>query len=102
MVLKISYTNKESLMKRRIRIEIAKRAKEHVASHNIKVKEILSLFDKNYFVKREGRRYRLIGMAKGGRVLALILEKKEDQFILVTARDATKAEKALYKRKRNN
>jgi uncharacterized DUF497 family protein len=86
-------------MKRRIRIEITDRVKEHIASHNIKAKEVLSLFDQNYFVRREGNRYKFIGETDERRILALILEKKQDRFTLVTARDATKTEKALYKKK---
>jgi len=86
-------------MKKRVRIEITDRVKEHIASHNVNVKEVLTLFDKNYFVRREGRRYRLIGKTEERRVLALLMERKQDRFILVTARDATKTEKALYKKK---
>ena len=50
-------------------------------------------------MRREGKRYKLIGETEEGRILALILEKRQDRFTLVTARDATKTEKALYKKK---
>jgi hypothetical protein len=38
-------------MKSRIRIEITKRAKEHISSHNVRVEEVITLFERDYFVK---------------------------------------------------
>ncbi len=86
-------------MKRRIRIDITEGAKRHIASHNVKAEEVLSIFERDYFVRREGRRYELLGRTREGRVLALFLEKGKDEFTLITARDATKTEKGLYKKK---
>jgi uncharacterized DUF497 family protein len=86
-------------MKRRIRIEITEGAKRHIASHNVRAEEVITIFERDYFVKREGKRYELIGRTKDGRFLALFMEKKKDKFKLVTARDATKTEKELYKKK---
>ncbi|MEA2033071.1 MAG: hypothetical protein U9N41_05760 [Euryarchaeota archaeon] len=86
-------------MKRRMRIEITGRAKKHIASHNVRAEEVLTIFERDYFVKREGKRYELIGKTRNGRFLALFLEKEKDKFKLVTARDATKTEKELYKKK---
>ena len=86
-------------MKTRIRIEITEGAKEHIVSHNVRVEEVLTIFERNYFVKRKGKRYELIGRTRGGRFLALFLEKGKDKFKLITARDATKTEKELYKKK---
>ncbi|MBA5942291.1 MAG: BrnT family toxin [Methanophagales archaeon] len=86
-------------MKRRIRIEITEGAKKHIASHNVRAEEVITIFERNYFVKREGKRYELIGRTRDGRFLALFMEKGKDKFKLVTARDATKTEKELYKKK---
>jgi len=86
-------------MKRRIRIELTEVAKKHIASHNVRAREILIIFEQDYFVKREGKRYELIGRTSGGRFLALFLEKENDTFKLITARDAKKAKKGLYKKK---
>lgn len=86
-------------MKRRMRIEITEKVKKHIASHNVRAEEVLTIFERDYFVKREGKRYELIGKTRNGRFLALFLEKEKDKFKLVTARDATKTEKELYKKK---
>ena len=86
-------------MKKRIRIEITEGAKKHIASHNVRAEEVLTIFERDYFVKREGKRYELIGRTRNGRFLALFLEKEKDTFKLITARDATKAEIELYKKK---
>ena len=85
-------------MKRRIRIEITVGAKRHIASHNVRAEEVLTIFEQDYFVKREGKRYELLARTREGRVLALFLEKEKDKFTLITARDATKTEKELYKK----
>ena len=86
-------------MKGRVRIEITELVKKHIGSHNVKAEEVLTIFERDYFVKREGKRYGLIGRTRGGRLLALFLEKEKDKFKLITARDATKTEKELYKKK---
>jgi|LGVF01.1.fsa_nt_gb uncharacterized DUF497 family protein len=86
-------------MKGQIRIEITEVAKKHIASHNVRTEEILTILERDYFVKREGKRYELIGRTRDGRFLALFLEKGKDKFKLITARDATKTEKELYKKK---
>ena len=86
-------------MKRRIRIEITEGAKRHIASHNVRAEEVLTIFEQDYFVKRDGKRYELLARTREGRVLALFLEKEKDKFTLITARDATKTEKELYKKK---
>jgi uncharacterized DUF497 family protein len=83
----------------KIIIEITEGAKRHIASHNVRAEEVMTIFEQNYFVKREGRRYELLARTREGRVLALFLEKGKDKFTLITARDATKTEKELYKKK---
>lgn len=86
-------------MKKRIRIGITEGAKRHIARHGVRAEEVLTIFEQDYFVKRDGKRYELIGRTRDGRFLALFLEKEKDKFKLITARDATKTEKELYKKK---
>lgn len=86
-------------MKGRIRVELTERAKRHIARHGVKAEEVLTIFEQDYFVKKEGTRYELIGRTRDGRFLALFLSKEEDKFILITARDATKTERGLYRKK---
>ncbi len=86
-------------MKRRIRVELTERAKHYIIKHGVNTEEIISVFQHDYFVKRQGKRYTVIGKTRSGRLLTLILEKMAARFVLITARDATKAEKELYRRK---
>ena len=89
-------------MKRRIGIEITKRAGEHIASHNVRAEAVLTIFERVYFVKREGRRYELLGRTREGRFLALFLEKEKNKFKLITARDGgmrQKQKKSYIQRK---
>lgn len=86
-------------MKKRIRIEITEGAERHITRHGVRAEEVLTIFEQDYFVKREGKGYELIGRTRDGRFLALFLEKEKDEFKLITASDATKTEKELYKKK---
>ena len=86
-------------MKMRLRIEITEGAKRHIANHNVRAEDVITIFERDYFVKRGGKRYELIGRTRAGRFLTLFMEKEKDKFKLITARDATKAEKELYKKK---
>lgn len=61
----------------KIRIEITEGAKRHIASHNVRAEEVITIFEQDYFVKREGRRYELIRRTREGLLLALFLEKEE-------------------------
>jgi hypothetical protein len=63
-------------MRKRIRIEITEGAKKHIASHNVRAEEVLTIFERNYFVKREGKRYELIERTINGRFLALFIPGK--------------------------
>ena len=86
-------------MRRRISVELTERAKRHIIKHGVNAEELISVFQRDYFVKRDGKRYTVIGKTRDARSLALILEKVGEHFVLITARDATKAEKELYRRK---
>jgi uncharacterized DUF497 family protein len=86
-------------MRRRIRVELTERVKRHIIKHGVNTEEIISVFQRDYFVKRDGKRYTVVGKTRVGRSLVLILDNVGEHFVLITARDATKAEKDLYRRK---
>ncbi len=44
-------------MKGRIKIELTERAKGLIAKHAVRAEEIISLFEQDFFVKREGKRF---------------------------------------------
>lgn len=84
----------------RIEIVIASRVEEHLGKHNIDRRELLQVLCHPYFIKRSGKRFVLYGKTNSGRYLTAILEKvKGTLFFLVTARNSTKSEKALYREK---
>jgi len=74
----------------------------HIAKHEISVKEVEeAIKDRDaIFLKHRGR-YAVIGSA-WGRILFIILEKIDDEFYVITARDATDKEKKRYKRMRKS
>ncbi len=82
-----------------MRIEI----KHHIAlkiekKHNVKVSEVLEVFEGKIYTKRVGKnRYMIIGKTASGRYLTLFVDKIGRKLELVTARDATDSEKRLYK-----
>ncbi len=71
----------------------------HIAKHGVGVKEIEeAVRDRKAIMKKVRKRCALIGSA-WGRVLFIVLEKRKDGYFVVTARDATSAEKRLYRRR---
>jgi uncharacterized DUF497 family protein len=62
-------------MRRRIRVELTERVKRHIVKHGVNAEELISVFQHDYFVKRDGKRYTVIGKTRDGRSLALILDK---------------------------
>lgn len=85
---------------RKIEVVITSKVEEHFVKHNIKKGELLQVLHRPYFIKRSGDRFELYGKTDGGRYLTVILEKiKDNLFFVITARDSTKSEKALYRKK---
>jgi len=79
---------------------ITKKAEYHITKHNIMRKEVLEVLNNFKFIQRKKNRFLIYGKANSGRFLTIILERKEDGiYCLVTARDSTKSEKSLYKKK---
>lgn len=87
---------------RKIEVIITPMREDHFAKHNIRKRELLQILRRPYFLKRVGSRFELYGKTDGGRYLTAILEKiKGNLFFVITARDSTKPEKALYQKKVN-
>ena len=70
----------------RLRIEITEGAKRHIANHNVRVEDVITIFERDYFVKRGGKRYELIGRTRAGRFLTLFMKKEKDKFKLITGK----------------
>jgi len=70
----------------------------HIAKHGVSVKEVEeAIRDRDAIVLKHRRRYALIGSA-WGRILFIVLEKINDEFYVITARDANRKEKKRYKK----
>ena len=84
--------------RRIIRLIWTERNIAHIAKHGISVKEVEeAIKDRDAIILKHRGRYALIGSA-WGRILFIVLEKLNDEFYVVTARDATDKEKRRYKR----
>lgn len=67
--------------------------------HNITVSEVFEVLEGAFLYKRiKGNRYRIIGKTMAGRILMLLIDKKDLAYELVTAKDSTDSEKRLYKK----
>jgi uncharacterized DUF497 family protein len=93
---------KEVLWMQRYELLISPEREEHIAAHHVKATEVEEVvFGRPYTSRARDQRYRLIGQTEGGRYLAVFLAPRGyDVFGLVTARDATEAERRFYQRKR--
>jgi uncharacterized DUF497 family protein len=59
--------------------------------------EVLNNFK---FIQRKKKRLLVYGKTNSGRILTIVLERREaGLYSLMTARDGTKSEKGLYRRK---
>jgi uncharacterized protein len=75
---------------------------DHIARHQVTVDAVEEVVFGRPFVRRvaEGR-YRLIGQTDAGRYLTIFLGSRgQGRYGLVTARDATEAERRLYQQQR--
>jgi len=71
----------------------------HIAKHGVSVKEVEeAVGDRKAIIKKMRKRHSLIGSA-WGRILFIVLEKQRNGYFVITARDATKAEKKLYRKR---
>lgn len=72
---------------------------EHIARHNVLPDEVKQIIEgKTLFLKAKFDRIMTIGVTKKARSLAVILEKvKGHAYFVVTARDADRKERKMYK-----
>ncbi|MCH7811084.1 MAG: BrnT family toxin [Chloroflexi bacterium] len=73
----------------------------HIASHGVRRGEVegVSYSNDSLGVRIRRRRYRLIGQTEAGRYLMVILDSSgRGRFYVVTARDATEAERLRLRR----
>jgi uncharacterized DUF497 family protein len=73
---------------------------EHIARHGVEPEEVEAVVYGAFAVTRSRRgTYRLIGQTDAGRLLTVFLAPRgEGVFAVVTARDATDAERRTYRR----
>ncbi|MDI6886442.1 MAG: BrnT family toxin [archaeon] len=77
---------------------LTKKVEHHIGKHEVTREEIMDVLNGFKYVKRKGKRFLFYGKTKAGRYLTVVLEKNREYF-LVTARESTKSEKVLYKKK---
>ncbi len=76
----------------------------HISSHGVTPSEVedVCFSTKSFMVRIKGTRYRILGQAESGRYLAVILDSLGmSQFYVVTARNATEAERRRLQRWRD-
>lgn len=87
-------------MRRKIRLIWTEGNISHIAKHNVTVGEVEeAIRDRYAIVLKQRSRYAIIGSA-WGRILFIVVEKIDDFYYVVTARDASEKEKRRYKRKK--
>ncbi len=69
---------------------------EHIGRHNLELEEVESIFESKIYYRRNKDFYNFYGRTKGGRILLVITKKLNGRYKVITARDATPSEKALY------
>ncbi|MDI6655104.1 MAG: BrnT family toxin [Candidatus Hydrothermarchaeota archaeon] len=79
-----------------ITIEWTEEDIDHIRKHNIEPKEVESIFESKIYYRRNKGFYNFYGRAKSGRILLVITKKVDNKYRVITARDATPSEKALY------
>ena len=73
---------------------------EHIARHHVRVEEAEAVvFGRHIALRTRQRRYTLVGQTEAGRYLKVILAPRGGGvYALVTALDASEAERRLYQR----
>ncbi len=81
---------------------LTKKVERHIAKHKVTREEIADALNGFKYVKRKRARFLFYGRTKAGRYLSIVVEKsKNGEYHLITARESTKSEKVLYKKKVN-
>ncbi|MBI4319780.1 MAG: BrnT family toxin [Chloroflexi bacterium] len=84
------------------RLIVEPEREEHIARHHVSVEEVEDVASGNVFVRRARQGYRrLIGQTSAGRYLTIFVAPRGGGvYGLVTARDATPAERRRYQEHR--
>ncbi len=82
----------------KLRVAVTKNAEKHVSRHDVERREILQLLNHPHFLKKAKERYILYGKTDTGRYLSLVLKRRGEVYLLVTARESTNEEKSLYRK----
>lgn len=73
---------------------------DHIRRQDIEPEEVESVFNHKFYPTKRKNFVDVLGRTNGGRILFVVLEMTADDKLRVAfARDATKSEKDLYKRK---
>jgi len=86
-------------MKREILIEWDGKSLEHITKHNVSKKEVEIAVNGMILIRntsRGGEKLKEVIGEAYGRVLFVVLKLEKDKYKVITARDATRAEKKLY------
>ncbi len=70
----------------------------HIAGHGITTEDVERVCYGRHVARKARDRYLVYGKTKGGRYILVVLEKSEDSFMPITARDMNESEKKVYRR----
>lgn len=70
----------------------------HIAGHGITTDDVEYVCHGRHVVRKARNRYLVYGKTQGGRYILVVLEKSEDSFRTITARDMNESEKKVYRR----
>jgi uncharacterized DUF497 family protein len=90
------------MLTREIVIEWDRKSLEHIYRHNISEKEVENAVNGRILIRstsRKGEKLKKVIGESHGRVLFVVLKLYENRYRVITARDATRAEKKLYMKK---
>ena len=71
----------------------------HIARHGITVKDVEDVCSGRHIARKVKNRYLIYGETEARRYIFIVLEKTEDNFRPITARDMSESEKKIYKKK---
>lgn len=86
-------------MRREILIEWDSKSLEHITKHNVSEKEVEIAVNGMIIIRntsRNGEKLKEVIGEAYGRVLFVVLKLEKGKYKVITARDATRAEKKLY------
>ncbi|MDP2766143.1 MAG: BrnT family toxin [Candidatus Methanoperedens sp.] len=89
-------------MKRKILIEWDCKSLDHISKHNVSEKEVEIAMNGAILIRntsRNGEKLKEVIGESHGRILFVVLKLSGDKYKVITARDATRAEKKLYMKK---